>query len=157
MGVLVTGAGAAPVISAFICAALTIHFQQRLRDPRLDVGFAVEGTDHAVDNAAQVDIDIGLHGHVDVGAIVAHQAGEAIKGLAYGIEPRQRHLERALLFGLSDDLIDAVAQVKIGAAECLLRRQERQGRGAARRFFSDGVRRSELEAIGAVAIEIVSP
>jgi hypothetical protein len=57
-----------------------------------------------------------------------------------------------LLLSLCHDLIDLIAQLEIGAAERLFRRQQRKRRGAARRLLGDGVRRGELKAIGAVAI-----
>ena len=146
--------GAALMISARgrIGAALTIERQQRLRDPRLDFGFTVEAADDAFDDMAKVDLDIGLHRDIDVGAIMAGQSGQAIECLADRIEPGERDFERTLLLGLSRDLINPVAQLEIGAAERLFRWQQRKGRRAARRLLGDGVRRSELEAIGAVAV-----
>ena len=130
-----------------------INLQQRLRDPRLDLGFLVEAAENAFDDAAQVDAHIGLHRDIDVGALMAGQPRQAIECLADRVEAGERDLERTLLLGLSRDLINPVAQLEIGAAERLFRRQQRQRRGAARRLLGDGVRRTELEAIGAVAIE----
>ena len=48
-----------------------IHLQQRLRDPRLGLGFMVEATDDVFDNAAKVHLHIGLHRDIDVGALMA--------------------------------------------------------------------------------------
>jgi len=123
-GVLLTGAGAiawmdaALVISAGGCvsAVLTIERQQRLRDARFGFRFTVELRNEAIDDLAHVNMHIGLHGDIDVGAIMAGQPGQAIECLTDGIEPGQRDLERALLLGLSRDLINPVAQFEIGAA-----------------------------------------
>ena len=64
---------AALMISGGGCvgAVLTVERQQRLRDPRLNLGFMVEAADEAPDNAAQVDLHVGLHRDIDVGAILA--------------------------------------------------------------------------------------
>ena len=130
-----------------------IDLQKRLRDPCLDLRFMVEAADDAFDNAAKVDLHIGLHRDIHIGSVMAGEPRQAIECLTDGIEPGQRDLERALLLGLSRDLINSVAQLEIGAAERLLRGQERQRRRAARRLLGDGVRRGELQAIGAVAVE----
>ena len=155
-----TGAGTIAVMRAAlmihadtcIAAALAIDHQQRLRDARFGFRFTVELRNEAIDDLAHVNMHIGLHGDIDVGAIMAGQPGQAIECLTDGIEPGQRDLERALLLGLARDLINPVAQLEIGAAERLFRWQQRKSRRAARRLLGDGVRRGELEAIGAVAV-----
>ena len=104
--------GAARMISTGACigAALTIEHQQRLRDPRLDLGFMVEAAEDAFDDAAKVDAHIGLHRDIDVGAVMAGQSGQAIECLTDGIEPGERDPERTLLLRLAGDLINPVAQ-----------------------------------------------
>jgi hypothetical protein len=50
---------------------------------------------------------------------MAGQPRQSIERLADGIEPGERDLERALLLGLAHDLINPVAQLKIGATQSL--------------------------------------
>ena len=75
------------------------------------------------------------------------QSRQAIEGLADGIETRNGNPERSLLLGLRHDLINAGAQLEIGAAERLFRRQQRDCGAAARRIFLDRVGGGEFEAI----------
>jgi hypothetical protein len=125
--VLLTDAGAITLVGAalMICSGrLHLHCASHralagLRDPRLDFGFMVEAADDAFDNAAKVDAHIGLHGDLDVGAIIAGQSGEAVERLADRVQAGEGDLERILLLGLARDLINSVAQLKIGAAERL--------------------------------------
>ncbi len=126
-GVLLTGAGAigaligaALMISAGACidAALTIERQQRLRDPRFDFRFMVEMRNEALDDWAHVNLDVGLHRDIHLGAIVAGQSGQAIECLTDRVQAGERNFQRALLFGLSCNLVDTVAQLEIGAPRC---------------------------------------
>jgi hypothetical protein len=110
--------GAATVIAA----ALSIEVQQRLRDPRFNIRLMVEVRDEALDNLAYVDARAGLDSHIDFGAIVAGEPSQAIERLADRIQSGECDFQGALLLGLSRDLIDAIAQLEIGAAERLLRR-----------------------------------
>ena len=112
----------------------------------------IEVRDQALDDLAHIDIDVGLHRNIDRGAVMPSEASEAVEGLSQRIEPGDRDRQRSLLLSLCHDLIDPIAQLEIGAAERLFRRQQRKRRGAARRLLGDGVRRGELKAIGAVAI-----
>ena len=93
--------------------------EQRLRDPRFGFRFMVEVRDQALDDLAHVDIDVGLHRDIDVGALMAGEPREAIEGLAERIEAGERDLQRTLLLGLSRDLINPIAQLEIGGAERL--------------------------------------
>ena len=65
------------------------------------------------------------------------QPRQAIERLTDRVQPGERDFQRTLLLGLSGNLINAVAQLEIGAAQRLFRRQQRYRRGAARRLFSD--------------------
>ena len=80
---------------------LIIDFHKRLRDPRLGFGFMVEVRDQALDDLAHVDIDVGLHRDIDLSAVMAGQAREAVEGLSERIEPGDRDLQRSLLLSLS--------------------------------------------------------
>ena len=55
--------------------------------------------------------------------------------------------------GLFNDLIDAGAQLEIGAAEIFFRRQQCDCGTAAGRVFHDLIGRGELEAIGLMAMQ----
>ena len=144
-GVLVTGAGtiavmrAALMIQAGTCiaAALTIERQQRLRDARFGFRFTVELRNEALDDLAHVNMHIGLHRDIDVGAIMAGQPRQAIERLADRVQAGECDFQRTLLLGLAGDLINPVAQLQIGAAERLFGWQQRQRRGPARRLLGD--------------------
>ena len=69
------------------------------------------------------------------------------------LSPEIATAQRSLLLRLRHDLIDPGPQLEIGAAERLFRGQQRDGRGAARRVFLDGVGRREPEAIGAMPMQ----
>jgi hypothetical protein len=159
--VLDTGAGtiavirAALMIHAGVCsaAALTIERQQRLRDARFGFRFTVELRNEALDDLAHVNMQIGLYRDIQTGAVMASQPRQAIERLADRVQAGECDFQRTLLLGLAGDLINPVAQLQIGAAQRLFGWQQRQRRGAARRLLGDSIRRGELEAIGAVAIE----
>ena len=51
---------------------------------------------------------------------VPRQSRKAIERMSDRVESRDRNLERALLLGLRDDLIDPGPQFEIGVAQCLL-------------------------------------
>jgi hypothetical protein len=140
-----------------VSTVLGVERQQRLRNPRLDLGLMVKGADDASDNTAQIDLHIGLDGDVDVLIVMAGEPRQAIKRLPDRVQSGERNFQRALLLGLAGDLIDPVAQLQIGAAERFLRGQQRQRRRAARRLLSDGIRRRQFQAIRAVTLDVVNP
>ena len=59
----------------------------------------------------------------------------------------------SLLLGLFNDLIDAGAKLAVGAAQVLFRGQQGDGRTALSRRFHDLIGRTELEAVGLMAMQ----
>ena len=85
-GVPVTGAGTSAVMRAAlmihgvcIAAALTIERQQRLRDARFGFRFTVELRNEALDHLAHVNMHIGLHRNIDVGAVMGRPAASGYR------------------------------------------------------------------------------
>ena len=60
-------------------------------------------------------MDIGLHRDVDLRAlpVKTRQPRKTIERVPDGVQARQRDLQRALLFGLADNLVDPRPQLEI--------------------------------------------
>ena len=70
-----------------------------------------------------VNIDVGLYGdiHLRAGGLeVPRQSGKTVQRLSNGVQSRDRNIERSLLLGLRNNLINAGAQFEVGAAQSSL-------------------------------------
>ena len=81
------------------------------------------------------------------------QPRKAIERMADRVEPRNRHRQRALLFCLPDNLVDARPQLEVSVVQLVLRRQTGYRCRPARHFFHNRVRGAEVEAVGPVAMQ----
>ena len=70
-----------------------------------------------------VNIDVGLYGdiHLRAGGLeVPRQSGKTVQRLSNGVQSRDRNVERSLLLGLLNNLIDAGTQLKASATQSSL-------------------------------------
>jgi hypothetical protein len=68
----------------------------------------IEPLDHPLDDLRELDIDIGLHGDIDLGTLPVEtcQPRQTVQGVPDRGKSRQCNLERAFFFSLGDNLID---------------------------------------------------
>ena len=103
-----------------------------------------------------VNIDVGLYGdiHLRAGGLeVPRQSGKTVQRLSNGVQSRDRNVERSLLLGLLNNLIDAGTQLKVSATQSLFRWQKFDCRAAAGSVFLDLVGRRELETISLMSMQ----
>ena len=127
-----------------------------MRDARFDFRFMVELLNEPFGDMPCVNIDVGLYGdiHLRAGGLeVPRQSGKTVQRLSNGVRSGDRNIERSFLLGLRNNLIDAGAQLKIGAAQRLFRWQKFNCRTAARGVFLDLVGRGEFETIRPVPMQ----
>src|SRR5215471_5405878 len=121
-----------------------IDLQKCLRDSSFQFWLVVEALDYALDDLREIEIDVGLHGDIDLRsdrAVVSRKPRQAIQRMSDRVKACNRDRERALLLCLSDNLVDPRLQFKIGVIQGLFRRQTGYRRGAARDLLHDGIRR----------------
>ena len=83
----------------------------------------IELLDQPFDDLALIELDVGLHRDVDLGAnctIKARKPRQTVEGMADRVEPGDRNRQRALLLGLGYDLVDPLPQSEVGAAKVSL-------------------------------------
>src|SRR6516162_11711150 len=103
---------------------LMIDLQKRLRDSGFQFRLVVEALDYALGDLREIEIDICLHGDIDLRsdrAVVSRKPHQAIQRMSDGVKACNRDRERALLFCLSDDLVDPLPQFKISVIQGLFR------------------------------------
>src|SRR5262252_10929361 len=103
----------------------------------------VEALEYTLDDLRQIEIDICLHRDIDLRAdrsIVSRKPHQTIQRMSDRVEPSNCNRQRALLFCLSDDLVDPLLQLKISVVQSLFRRQTGYRRGAARNLLHDRIR-----------------
>ena len=122
----------------------------------LSFRFMIERLNETFGDLHRVDIDVGLYGdiHLRAGGLeVPRQSGKTVQRLSNGVQSRDRNIERSFLLSLLDNLIDAGAQLKVGAAQRFFRWQKFDCRTAAGSVFLDLVGRGELETISLMSMQ----
>ena len=103
----------------------------------------VEALAYALGDLREINIDIRLHGDIDLGpdrSVVSRKSRKAIQRMSDRVKACNRDCERALLFCLSDNLLNPLLQFKIGVIQSLFRRQIGYRRSAARNLLHDCIR-----------------